>query len=144
MRNILLHLNKKSVSPILHEAFPVSCLQVRKWRDWTHSGLKTPTFLSRPRTFIQLLTNASEPSNVKHLATRLSPGQDASLLCCTICQTPICRVQTFQVGLFFLDAACHSEYLIPCCLCSFLPWFTSYPALLHIVIVILPVVFLLL
>ena len=64
----------KSVSSTLHEAFPVSCLQIRKWRGWKHPGLKTPTFLSWPRKFIQLLINASRPSNAKHLDNGLSQG----------------------------------------------------------------------
>lgn len=120
----------KSVSPTLHETFPVSCLQVRKWWGWKRSGLKTPAFLSWPRKFIQLLINASRPSNAKHLGNRLSQGtRYQSALLCHL-SDPDLQITESQSWTVLLR--CCIPFRVPhsLCLCSFLPMFhfLLYPA----------------
>lgn len=95
--------------------------------------------------FSQLLINASRSSNAKHLDNRLSQGiWYLPPLLCYLSDPDFLEQRALK-----LDFSTHMLHTIqsisfPDVCARFCPWFISYSAQLHIIIVILPGVFLLL
>lgn len=74
-------------------------------------------------------------------AVDLVRGHDTSLLCYAISQTLICGVEFQSLAFLLMPHAVHGVSFPGVCV-PFCPCFTAYSTQLHIIIVVLPVVFL--